>query len=97
MERIDYYKEKFKSTLSEEDLQKLIERHENGECVSTIEEMKEILRDTGRKAIEVREEGIKLKREIEIYNKENGTNIEFLDWTLEADDLDMIDEIIDEN
>lgn len=59
--------------------------------------MKEILRDTGRKAIEVREEGIKLKREIEIYNKENGTNIEFPDWTLEADDLDMIDEIIDEN
>lgn len=59
--------------------------------------MKEILRDTGRKAIEVREEGIKLKREIEIYNKENGTNIEFPDWTLEADDLDMIDEIIDES
>lgn len=97
MKSIDYYKEKFKSTLSEDELQKLSERYENGKRVSTIEEMKEILRDTGRKAIEVREEGIKLKREIEIYNKENGTNIEFPDWTLEADDLDMIDEIIDEN
>ena len=92
---MDYYKEKFKSTMNEEDLQKLIERDEAGERVSDIEEMKELLRATGRKAIEAMEKGIEAKKEIEKYNKENSTNIEFPDWVLEGDDLDVIDKIID--
>ena len=92
---MDYYKEKFKSTMSEEDLQKLIERDEAGERVSDIEEMKELFRATGRKAIEAMEKGIEAKKEIEKYNKENNTNIEFPDWILEGDDLDVIDKIID--
>lgn len=95
MNDMDYYKEKFKSTMSEEDLQKLIERDEAGERVSDIEEMKELFRATGRKAIEAMEKGIEAKKEIEKYNKENNTNIEFPDWILERDDLDVIDEIID--
>ncbi|BBD45020.1 Hypothetical protein PEIBARAKI_5013 [Petrimonas sp. IBARAKI] len=95
MNDMDYYKEKFKSTMSEEDLQKLIERDEAGERVSDIEEMKELLRATGRKAIEAMEKGIEAKKEIEKYNKENSTNIEFPDWVLDGDDLDVIDKIID--
>ena len=95
MNDMDYYKEKFKSTMSEEDLQKLIERDEAGERVSDIEEMKELFRATGRKAIEAMEKGIEAKKEIEKYNKENSTNIEFPDWVLEGDDLDVIDKIID--
>ena len=95
MNDMDYYKEKFKSTMSEEDLQKLIERDAAGERVSDIEEMKELFRATGRKAIEAMEEGIEAKKENEKYNKENNTNIEFPDWILEGDDLDVIDKIID--
>ncbi len=97
MNDLDYYKEKFKSTMSENDLKKLIERYDNGERVSDIEEMKDILRDVGRKAIEEMEKAIEAKREIEKYNKENNANIEFPDWILEEDNiLDLIDKFINE-
>ena len=92
MDILDYYRNKFKSTLSDDELQMLNERYKSGD-VHTIEDVKELLKITGRKAIKAREETINAKKEFK-----TTAFIDFFDNLL-ADNLETIQDtckIIDE-